>query len=720
MKKIYLGIIIIGLIVCGWTLMDRMGAERSADTVEMMMDYEEVVALADQSDHDLAWWLSFFKDQGFYSVAVKEENFENLENAGAPVEYTIYGKLMGQVDWKKDYGPQAVDHLENQADKWDLVARTDDKDLFDFIHKGLEKRYPASFYKTFSEKGQFTIVLDGTANEALYARTGVLSDHDGNSKRTLKALSSTELAWVGFGFDPEKIKMVQDSGLKVAPRPANSEIHPEKLVDVFVEEMDTFGILPGVVVFQGESITGYNPLEEENPEANKALYQYFKENNIKPGLIETGVQRAHTKQDGLMDLTEKLDYQAVRVFPIVGYIQARWQYYNYEGAEEIENTMYRAITERNIRTVYFRPFKEKDSDSIYITDPEAYEQSFYSLKDRLSAHGLFLGPPSTMDHNEPGLWRLMVIGISLVALGLLTLHAVYPFSDRIHGVLMALGSIGVVGALFVAPNLSASLLGLGAAILFPVIAIVILIELLKGKFLEPKIWRFRDILVQALIAIGVTTAIVTIGGAYVAAILSNSEYLLEIAFFRGVKLSQMAPLAILPVVYVIKMGFRRSSEELAGATSFVNDVKAVLQEPIKVIYVIVGLAVAAAGYVYIARTGHETAIQPSQLEMIFRNLMEMKLLARPRSKEMLMAFPSVVMLVYLAAKGWKQWLFPFTVVALVGFASVVNTFSHLRAPVYLSTVRTLLGAGIGALLGILAIAVLEGLYRLFHRSTHHE
>ena len=44
-----------------------------------------------------------------------------------------------------------------------------------------------------------------------------------------------------------------------------------------------------------------------------------------------------------------MDYNTVRVFSMWDYVQYRYGYYGYEGTEEIVNTLFRAIVERNIR-----------------------------------------------------------------------------------------------------------------------------------------------------------------------------------------------------------------------------------------------------------------------------------------------------------------------------------------------------------------------------------
>lgn len=123
---------------------------------------------------------------------------------------------------------------------------------------------------------------------------------------------------------------------------------------------------------------------------------------------------------------------------------------------------------------------------------------------------------------------------------------------------------------------------------------------------------------------------------------------------------------------------------------YFEDLKRILMEDIKVIYVALAGVVAIVGYLYIARTGHETSIEPTDAEMIVRNFLEVSLLARPRTKEFLLAFPALVMIYSFAKQRMKILLLPTLLVVSIGLTSIANTFSHLRTPLYLSIVRTFL------------------------------
>src|SRR5690606_27829326 len=113
-----------------------------------------------------------------------------------------------------------------------------------------------------------------------------------------------------------------------------------------------------------------------------------------------------------------------------------------------------------------------------------------------------------------------------------------------------------------------------------------------------------------------------------------------------------------------------------------------------------------AGYIYIARTGHETSVQPSNLEMIARNFLELKLLARPRTKEFVLAFPAVILAAYMIKYKSNIAMFVLGIIITIGQTSIVNTFCHLRTPLYLSIIRTFYSVLFGIILGIIYTGLL--------------
>ena len=98
--------------------------------------------------------------------------------------------------------------------------------------------------------------------------------------------------------------------------------------------------------------------------------------------------------------------------------------------------------------------------------------------------------------------------------------------------------------------------------------------------------------------------------------------------------------------------------------------------------------------------------------MMARNILEERLLARPRIKEFLIAFPALMTAVYFAKNKYNSLTFIAGLAAVMGQASIANTFSHLRTPVYLSTVRIVYSLGLGIALGAVYIFIIETAFKI--------
>ena len=99
--------------------------------------------------------------------------------------------------------------------------------------------------------------------------------------------------------------------------------------------------------------------------------------------------------------------------------------------------------------------------------------------------------------------------------------------------------------------------------------------------------------------------------------------------------------------------------------------------------------------------------------MIFRNDLEYLLLARPRTKEFLVAFPGIMLAVYCAVRRLPFWTALFGLAGTIGLTSVCNTFMHIRTPLYLGFVRTGYAVLLGLALGAVYMACFEALLRLY-------
>ena len=706
MKKniIYIVLIIALVITTGINVYDRMAVESSAKSVEITLAYDDMETLSKQSDENLIWWFNEFSKMGSNSVALTEETLQSLVDQGYELELEVLHNLKKDTLWETRYPKSFVEYVQNsEIDLNDVVAVSSDQDLKSFILEGLEKHYPEEFYTLYEDGDHYAILLDGLQSEVMYSQIYKSLDTDGKPVYEHQDIMGSKIYYYGIDFDPVKVQTIKDGNLEVNLRPWNNVRFPEKLIDAYDAALKDFEIDARMLIFAGKEILGY-------PNGYENLYNYLTDNEIQPVLIETSVQRSNIDQDGLMQLTDDMNYQAVRMLPIVGYMQERYKYYNYDGGEEIENVMFRAITERNIRLIYFRPFLiDKET---FVVDVEEYKASFDRLSNRLEDHDIELGEYSLMPFKSDNLWSGIVIGFGLITIMILASRYFFKLPIWFEYSILAVGGILVAAALVVAPNLGRQLLALTAAIVISSLGAVILVSFAKDLISNRKVFKLYEIIGRSILFTLAMSALALLGGMIVGGLLSHSKYLLEIEFFRGVKASQIIPLVVFVVLYLLKFGYDRSVEEIKNNDILPKDLLRFLNVEIKVSYLLSALIGAGVLFIYIARSGHETTVQPSDIEMIFRNFLELVLLARPRLKEFLFAIPALMMFSYISYKGYKPLIALVGLPAMITFTSIINTFSHLRAPIYLSIVRTLFAVGFGVIIGLVGILIFEGVERL--------
>lgn len=354
-----------------------------------------------------------------------------------------------------------------------------------------------------------------------------------------------------------------------------------------------------------------------------------------------------------------------------------------EPATENENILFRALVERGMRLVVLTPLV--DESRTIVSDFDAYTDLMSGLTARVAERGLTIGETfSAMD--APAANRVLIAGtlMLLAVAAYLFLSLIIPFGKKIEYVLLAAAAGVIIVGSFVMPGLMQKLGAFGAAVLFPCFAAFLLVRISNNKTTLPLPARFA-LSLCAMLAIGLS------GGLYVGALLASRPYMMLFRVFSGVKLSQLLPIVFVAFVLLYALFNRKARAERT----------AVQKLPIPFL-VLVGICVIAALIVLILRSG-DNMLPVSDLEVKFRNWLEYTLYARPRTKEMFLAFPAVAL--YVAASDRRiallQW--PLGILAGIGACSVVNTFCHIFTPLHVSLIRTLLSAGIGFAVGIIGM-----------------
>jgi hypothetical protein len=122
--------------------------------------------------------------------------------------------------------------------------------------------------------------------------------------------------------------------------------------------------------------------------------------------------------------------------------------------------------------------------------------------------------------------------------------------------------------------------------------------------------------------------------------------------------------------------------------SFQLQIKKLLNTSVLIKYGLVFIIAAAAIVFLIIRSGNTQLNVVSGAEAGFRTFLENTLVARPRTKE-LIAFPLTMLILYFSLRKNKAAAFLAMIAAMVGVEDIVNSFSHLRMPVMISTLSSL-------------------------------
>ena len=697
------GLISLAVIAGRW----RVEAENK--TYDVILDYNELELLAQQSEEDVSWWLEQFRDMGITRVGLTEESLISLmESSPLSVTATMMDTVMQDADWRESYPEAFVAAVTDYGfDRFDVVVETSGQVATDFVTEAVAQRFHPEDVVLVEQEEDAYILLNGVVNDTLYLSDFSYVDTFEKGFAERSEIVASKLMYISLGLMPEKVETIQSLGMEIVPRTICYNGHNDtRYAQAVVAGYERYGIEPTYIIAGGEAVIGFDDEDE-------FALSYIKDNGITLGLIETNVQRENILQSGVDTITAATDYNAVRVFSVWDYIQYRYAYYGYEGAAEVENTLFRALVERNIRVIYFKPVKQTDNSFAYITDVEVYRDLFSGLNDRLAAHGISLGRASVMDNYQIPSLVMLVLGLGAGIGGALLPSAFLPMKKKWTYLLAGAAVVCVCGAWVVLPNLFRLLASFASAVVFACLAAVFFLRAAKrsGQRL-PENAPLRKILPRCVLVL-LGAALISLAGAMMtAAPLSSTDFMLELGIFRGVKAAQLLPLAFFCLLFISYYGFFQ--KDRPSDTLELGDIVTALRWNIPVWCLLLLAVVGLAGYYYLARTGHESDVSVSTLEIMMRNDLENLLLARPRTKEFLVAFPGIMLAVYCAVRRLPFFTALFGLAGTIGLTSICNTFMHIHTPLYLGFIRTGYSLLFGIVIGCVMILCFDLLYKWYN------
>ena len=356
-----------------------------------------------------------------------------------------------------------------------------------------------------------------------------------------------------------------------------------------------------------------------------------------------------------------------------------------DDAQEVGDILFRAVADRGVQVLWITPLGDEDGLN---TDRQTYTNLLTHLQSRIERCGLHYGIPQGLEALELSPVVLILCGLGILAGAVLLLCLLFPIRERIAWILYAACALECIAAGVLKPQLQEILLALGASVVFPALSIDYLGQRLAEAMEQPHAsfpGYVRTVLIGALITI--------LGGCYIGAVLGSWRYILVLQVFRGVKLSQIAVYLFAFVLLGWMLLELRKVHNLKSLLPSVD--RRLLVRVVSVIVIFVGV-----GMIYLMRGG-DGMLGVSALESKVRAALENWVLYRPRTKEFLIAWPAIALAFCFAARKDRLFAWLFGVLGGIGFASIANTFCHIRAHFLISVARTAIGLILGLLIGSL-------------------
>ena len=713
-NRILAVIALIGLLASLVPLISRVQAEKSNKYYDIVLDYNSMRSMARQSSQSEDEWIDLFKSLGVDKVARSVASaLYLLDIAASPVHAMTVKKAAESYGWEDQYPAEVAQWLREGTDVSGCLIWTETAAGYEWILDAFTARVEDFEAKTYLEGEHGFLFVQQQKN----------------------GMKGEKLLDLCLGIWPDTVELLERHGYEIIPRTVTKkDMNGTKFAAAYIDVLKHYDA--PYFMNSGKELVGY-----ESDEGWDMLVQYLNESGASVAMMEQNDQSQNLVWPGVEELIDNTGYRGVRVFNEWAYIQNRYQYCGYEGPEEITNTFFRAIAERNCKIIFLKMILEPDNDVswdadekewTYVTDPADYEKMLKDLDARLAPLGYTRGTVPAMELKTPPLALRIVQSVGTAALLVLLFDLFFHIGARWRMILLALGVLGFAALSVLKPSLFRLLLSMSGGIVMPSIAAVGLCRvLLEKRRSEPQI-KFGKLLGFTL-----GTAIATILTAFCGSLLASSalsqlSYILEIDLYRGVKLMQLIPIALFMLAYLLvyayeETGAREAVLAHAGQRGEKNRVKRfnayfgeLMQTPIKLgwFLAIVVIAVAAVFMLlvfayYMYRTGNSTTT--SARELAFRNFLENTLIARPRTKEMIVGWPMLMLFIWSLRRRMRFLPMIFGMGMTIGLVSVVNTILHIRTPFLLRLLRTGWGILFGLLIGTAVVIVAELIYRLVRR-----
>jgi len=668
----------------------RHQMEQKSKTVEFVFDYRDLLLIASYHAHPrefVAEKLQALKEAGVTTMAVFEGSLDDFQRAGRITVYNSKEAAMLRGE------PASAD--ENYT--YVLFADEATAEALEPVFRRAFER-SGNTVRAWSHGGRPGIVIDTSVEDA-----------------QLRPMEP----------DPLAMEELTAAGFRLLPR-FTDRIRPYDPV-LMDELLGRFAALGSTfLLFEGTEATGFGD------RAELGSLDHFASLLNKHNIGLATIENLRAPQAGFATLAWETDYNVVRLYSLSENDAMTMT------PEAIADRFLLAAKDRNIRMFYLNAAPVRSGTRPEVADPlDNLVEALAGGDDtegaiaKLERFGFRAGFAEPFDYRHEGWQKALRAVVALGAIAVIAL-LIDAFLRGFGPAAFVIGVIGSAGLYVLSPSLLEQALALGAAVAVPTLAVLWALGRVRahtegerrpvggfgaaepapaddGRLLGGR-WTFDGHpagrrLAAALALFAATSLLTLLGTAFVFGLLTNVTYSLVLQQFRGVSLLHAAPIALV-AIYV----FLYTGKSVSG------QLRKLMRLEVTVFGLIVTAVLAAVGYYYMTRTGN--AGQVTSLELMFRNALESAFGVRPRTKEFLIAHPLLVFGLFLSLRYRAAWVL--MIAGVLGQLSMVDTFAHIHSPILLSLIRSLLGLGLGLVIGLLLIALWqlgEGAWRRWALSA---
>ncbi len=641
--KIMLIFVILSFIMSVFVTIKRHEVEKENKTVEITADYSALYEFAQSHNLDFYEMLSDFQDKGLSSVAFSEDTIETLNRSGL-IRY------FNGLSVKSELSVDVLSHIGKiEPEETYILVYSED------VLSQLKKFSFSSF----------------TDLKVLFEPQEVSLDEPAVVKIFMTRSSGDNL---GVGFSLKKIKECKKLGLGIVLRPGNNpDMNPESIKRFFSILKNEY--FADKIIFAGSDndVTGFPSYLEDTVSILKELSLPF-------GIMEAPNVKA--MQKGIKTLGLKAPELAVRVMTIVPVQQKKLS------IESMAEKYSLGVRERNIRLIFIRPhtvlYGNLNADEVnmeYIT----------AVKNAVTSNGMNIGSAKPFPKTNYPIFYAFVISLGIASSLVLCCRKIlnrHKFDYIILGLWAIFSVICLIsGKMLIYRKLSAFMAG----IVFPFIAVTFNFELIRdiiNKNVKVGISWLKSsfvLLTSALIA--------SVGGIFLSSLLADTEFYIQADMFRGIKvLMVFCPIfATLLWTLDIKNPLKDISDKL---NSFVKYSHALA----------VGILGGIGAY-FILRTGNASESSVSKTELSLRSTLMSIMGIRPRFKEFILGFPSIMCFGLLRYFKLEKYSWILILCMSIGIADLTDTFAHIHTPILITLIRVFNGMFLGWIIGSIILFV---------------